>query len=262
MINRSVLVAGVVLVVANGAILVNVARNHAGNPDAVVRLSEREAHSFMSPEKETEMMLVLRLEWQMALGPDGADTWFDTARLEALGYNDLPAATDSMTGRNWLGREKQGYAVLELAGPAWEKWEAAQQAQRDSLGGAPPVEPVPHHGGPAPRGSWNVRGSRLMAVDVGLDPMALRGQYPDRSRYLILPAKFRPDFIPSMRDSAGAVKEPARITGRISQILPGTLVVPMPLRDSLLGLGAGAPDSTTHYELTIKVGKRWEAWVE
>ena len=45
MINRSVLVAGAALVVSNGAILVNVARNHAGNPDAVVRLSEREARA-------------------------------------------------------------------------------------------------------------------------------------------------------------------------------------------------------------------------
>ena len=208
------------------------------------------------------MMLVLRLEWQTALGPGGEDTWFDAARLEALGYKHLPAVTDSMTGRDLLGKEKQGYAVLELAGPAWEKWQAAQQAQRDSLGGAAPAEPMPHHGGPAPRGPWNARGSRLMAVDVGLDPMALRGQYPDRSRYLILPANFRPDFIPSVRDSAGTVTKQARIAGRISQILPGTLVVPMPFRDSLLGLGAGAPDSTTHYEFTMKVGKRLEAWVE
>ena len=43
MINRGVLAAGALVVLANGAILANVARNRAGNPDAVVRLSEREA---------------------------------------------------------------------------------------------------------------------------------------------------------------------------------------------------------------------------
>ncbi len=42
MTTRGVLVAVAVLLLANGAILVNVARNRAGNPDAVVRLSQRE----------------------------------------------------------------------------------------------------------------------------------------------------------------------------------------------------------------------------
>jgi len=262
MINRSVLVAGAVLLLANGAILVNVARNRAGNPDAVVRLSEREARAFMPPEKETEMMLLLRLEWQTALGPDGADTWFDRARLEALGFKDLPAEGDTASGPRWLAGERVGYAVLELAGPAWERWVAVEQARRDSLKGGPSLEPTPHHGGPPPRVPPGTRASRLMAVDLGLDPAALRGQYPDRSRYLILPANFRADFAPPQRDSAGVVTAPARITGRISLILPGTLLVPEPLRDSLLALGAGAPDSTTRYEFTVKVGKRWEAWVE
>jgi hypothetical protein len=58
------------------------------------------------------------------------------------------------------------------------------------------------------------------------------------------------------------VTAPPRVTGRIGDLLPGTLVVPEPLRDSLMALGAGRPDSTTHYEFTVKVGTRWEAWVE
>ena len=118
MINRSVLVAGAVLVefygyghnpwagavlvLANGAILVNVARNRAGNPDAVVRLTEREARAFIPPEDQTELMLILRLEWQTALGPNGEDTWFDRARLEALGFKDLPADSDTTSGQRWL----------------------------------------------------------------------------------------------------------------------------------------------------------------
>ena len=101
-----------------------------------------------------------------------------------------------------------------------------------------------------------------MAVDLGPDPAALRAQYPDRSRYLILPANYRADFSAPVRDSSGTITAPGRVTGRITQLLPGTLAVPQPLRDSLLGLGAGAPDSTTHYEFNLKVGKRWEGWVE
>ena len=269
MMNRSVLAAGAILVLANGAILMNVARNRAGNPDAIVRLSEREARAFMPPEEQTELMLVLRLEWQTPLGPNGEDTWFDRSRLEALGVTGLPADGDTTSGPHWLGGERVGYVVLELAGPAWERRETAEQARRDSArarvdtmaGAMAPGEPA-HHAGPPPRASSKFPGSRLIAVDVGPDPAALRAKYPDRSRYLILPANYRADFIPPARDSSGAVTTPSRVTGRITQILPGTLLVPEPLRDSLLGLGAGKPDSTTHYEFTMKVGKRWEAWVE
>lgn len=269
MISRGVLTAGAVLVLANGAILVNVTRNRAGNPDAVVRLSEREARAFMPPEDQMELMLILRLEWQMALGPNGEDTWFDRARLEALGFKDLPADSDTARGPRWLGGERVGYAVLELAGPAWERWDAVQQAQRDSararrdsaqMAAAP--QAADHQHGPAAPRPPGTRASRLMAVDIGPDPLALREQYPERSRYLILPANYRADFTAPVRDSAGTVTSPGRVTGRITQLLPGTLVVPQPLRDSLLSLGAGAPDSTTHYEFSLKVGKRWEAWVE
>lgn len=269
MINRSVLAAGVVLALANGAILVNVARNRGGNPDAVVRLSEREARAFMPPEDQMELMLVLRLQWQMALGPNGEETWFDRARLEALGYEDLPADTDTASGPRWLGGERAGYAVLELAGPAWERWEAVRQAERDSARArrdsaqvAATSEPAAHEHGPDAPTPAGPRASRLMAVDIGRDPLALRAQYPERGRYLILPATFGPDFTPATRDSAGRVTAPSKVAGRIHDLLPGTLVVPQPLRDSLMALGAGRPDSVAHYEFTVKVGKRWEAWVE
>ena len=74
MINRGVLAAGALVVLANGAILANVARNRAGNPDAVVRLSEREAQAYLPPDEQAELMLILRLRWQTALGPAGEDT--------------------------------------------------------------------------------------------------------------------------------------------------------------------------------------------
>ena len=158
-----------------------------------------------------------------------------------------------------------GYAVLELAGPAWERMQAVRQARRDSArarGDSAAPEAPAHHAGPPPRAPSGIGASRLLAVDLGPDPAALRAEYPDRSRYLILPATYRADFIGPVRDSSGTITAPARVTGRITQLLPGTLAVPQPLRDSLLGLGAGSPDSTTRYEFSLKVGKKWEAWVE
>lgn len=270
MTTRGILAAGALLLLANGVILVNVARNRAGNPDAVVRLSEREARTYITQEKGTEPLLELRLAWKMASGPDGQSTWFDRARLEALGVPDLPAAGDSLGTNRWRPVDRKGYAVLELAGPAWERWEAAEQATRDSARArrdTTRMAPMPaageghvHDDVPRKWTSWSP--TRLMAVDIGRDPLALRQQYPDRSRYLILPATYRAVVTGVVADSTGAVVTPARLEGQIMDLLPGTLHVPRPLRDSLVGLGAAAPDSTTHYEFTVKVGKRWEAWVE
>jgi hypothetical protein len=263
MINRGALVAGAVLVLANGAILVNAARNRAGSPDAVVRLTERELRSWSAPEEGAEEMLDLRLTWQMAPGPDGAETWFDRARLESLGVTDLPADGDSGWTRQLPPSNRKGYAVLELAGPAWERWDAAEQARQDSIEA---MRTAAGGTGPAAPRRWFVSGrsaaSRLMAVDVGLDPVALRGQYPDRSRYLIMPATYRAEFTAPVRDSLGAITTPARVSGLITQVLPGTVHVPRPLRDSLLARGAARQDSATHFEVTFKVGRRWEGWVE
>jgi len=270
MTTRGVLAAGALLLLANGVILVNVARNRAGNPDAVVRLSEREARTYVTQEKGTEPLLEFRIAWKTAAGPDGQVTWFDRARLEALGVSDLPPAGDSSWSGRWRPVDRKGYVVLELAGPAWERWEAAEQAARDSARAhrdTMQMAPMPatgegHVHGAAPRKGADWSSTRLMAVDIGRDPMALRQQYPDRSRYLILPASYRAVFTGPVADSTGAVVTPARIEGQIMDLLPGTLHVPRPLRDSFLGLGAAAPDSMTHYEFTMKVGRRWEAWVE
>ena len=266
MINRGLLAAGALVILANGAILTNVARNRAGNPDAVVRLSEREAQAYLPPDEQAEVMLILRLRWQTALGPAGEDSWFTRARLEALGFPGLPAEGDTAYPGRFVGLKRKGYVVLEVAGPEWERWEAVQRARIDSVVAAsrvtPVAEPEGHQHGDAIPPRPDGIGSRLMAVDIGLDPLALRAQYSERGRYLILPATYGFDFTPATRDSLGTVTAPPKVTGRIGDLLPGTLVVPEPLRDSLMALGAGRPDSATHYEFTVKVGRRWEAWVE
>jgi len=262
MMNRGLLGAGAALVIANAVILGHVRLNRAGNPDAVVRLSNRELHAWGGQSEGAEQILNLRLSWQMAPGPDGAP-WFDRARLEALGERDLPDPADTTRTYGWMRPTRPGYVVLELAGPAWEQWSVAEQARRDSMQAGRPPEAREHHAGDRP---WletqGASASRLMAVDFGLDPLALRNRYPERSQYLILPATYRADVTPAGRDSSGAITEPARVGGQVSQLLPGTVHVPRPLRDSLLALGAAANDSTTHFEVTLKVGKQWEVWAE
>lgn len=260
--NRGVLVAVGTMVLANLLILGGVLRNRAGNPDAVVRLSERELQRWGNPSEGAETFLNFRLRWTMATGADGKG-WFDRARLEALGVTDLPAAGDTTAHRDRPRRTRAGYVVLELAGPAWERWAAAVQRRQDSVEAArPPAAQEKHAGDRRWLESKGARATRLMAVDIGTDPSALRQQYGDRSRYVILPATYRADIIPAVRDSMGAITSAAEVRGEIDDLLPGTVHVPRPLRDSLLALGAATEDSTTHFEVTLKVGRRWEAWVE
>lgn len=260
MTNRGLLAAAAVLLVANAAILGGAMRNRAGNPDAVVRLSERELQSWGNQSEGAEEFVNLRLSWQMAPGPDGK-TWFNRARLEALGARDLPAADDTTRTRGWMEPTRPGFVVLELAGPAWERWTAADQAARDAA--AAKAKPDSDDSAPMHQPSDHViTNSRLMAIDFGLDAPALRDRYPERSQYLILPATYRADITPAVRDSAGRVTAPARVDGIIDRLLPGTVHVPRPLRDSLLTLGVARRDSTTHFDVTLKVGKKWEVWVE
>ncbi len=237
MTNRGFLVAAGTLVVANVLIFGGVMRNRAGNPDAVVRLSERELESWGDHSEGAETFLNLRLQWKTAPGP-GGKPWFNRAKLEALGNIGIPAADDTAAHREWSQGTKPGYAVLELAGPAWERWREAAPLKSDSIP------------------------TRLMAVDFGLDPLALRQQYPERSQYLILPATYHAIIVSSVRDSMSNTVTPARIEGQVRELLPGTVHVPRPLRDSLIGLGAELNDSTTHFEVTLKVGRKWEVWVE
>ena len=261
MTNRGLLAAAATLVVANAAILGGAMRNRAGNPDAVVRLGERELQSWGNQSEGAEEFLNLRLSWQMAPGPDG-EPWFNRARLEALGARDLPAPDDTTRTRGWMEPTRPGFVVLELAGPAWERWQTAQQAADDSTEAmrTAPMAGLPEDAKPMLMRSTST--TRLMAVDFGLDPLVLRDRYPERSQYLILPATYRADITPAVRDSAGSVTAPARVEGTIDQLLPGTVHVPRPLRDSLLALGVARKDSTVHFEITLKVGKKWEAWVE
>jgi hypothetical protein len=254
--------AAVVVVIGNAVIMAGVARNRAGNPDAVVRLSERELRNVVEMDEGAEPILDFRIEWGVAPGPDGAP-WFDRAMLESLGVGRLPEPADSAAVNDFREEGRRAYAVLELGGPAWDRLAAMRQAQLDSAQAGRPPEAQAKHAGDLP---WlegvGRHESRLLAVDIGNDPLALRQKYPERSRYLILPAAYVAEVEVARKDSLGVVTEPARVLGRITDLLPGRVYVPRPLRDSLLALGAAADDSTTRFEVTYKVGRKWEGWVE
>ena len=100
--------------------------------------------------------------------------------------------------------------------------------------------------------------SRLFAIDVGLDPAALRARYPDRGRYLILRAMLRPRL--EMREGK------TRVAGYVSGLAATQINVPHALRPSLepalREARRSALDPGARFELTLAVGQRLEPWVE
>jgi uncharacterized protein DUF4824 len=251
-------VAGAILALGNAGILVSVARNREGTPDAELRLSEREARSWnYAPEGEEEMV-TLRLQWETAVGEDGQPAWFNRAKLVTLGFRDIPADGDTTGSARYSMQVRPAYAVLELDGPAWTRWITRSEARLDSIRAANPTDTATK--GPDRLFERNTR-SRLFLVDAGLDPAALRARYADRSMYLILPATVSASYQPGLREREDK-PTPGHASGQVTQLLPGTLHVPRPLRDSLLALGASPPDTATHYTVTMKVGRKYVAWAE
>jgi hypothetical protein len=100
--------------------------------------------------------------------------------------------------------------------------------------------------------------SRLVAVAVGRDAEALRQSYPDRSRYLILPAEINP-YIYHPGDNI-----PPRFNAIIS-LRTNDIYAPFPFRPLLhrfqAPVRAPEPDAP-RYRVTLAVGRRHEPWLE
>ena len=109
--------------------------------------------------------------------------------------------------------------------------------------------------------------SHLFIVDVGADPQALRKQYPDRQRYLILACEVRVARIGD-HSTAGNTRNTYRGT---VNLLSSELHVPHRLHadlgeqrksDARFKVIEGVPDSGPRYQVTLYTGKRYEPWIE
>ena len=107
---RGFLLPAALVVAADAWLLVGVARNRAGEPDAELKLTERELHLVRLGEENTGV--ALRLEWE---GPkmrplEAAPGWFDEAKLRELGFDP------GRRVRRFL--PKEAYVAFECAGGA------------------------------------------------------------------------------------------------------------------------------------------------
>jgi len=226
------LIAIAIVLVANGVALLGAAWNRGGVPEASVVLTERELPLVRLDEDNTGT--ALRLVWN---GGRRAQDWLDVPTLEQLGFDcsvppDAPTAADHY--REQPGR--QAWVVLEYEGQAYRDRLAASETekQRESV----------------------EQESRLYAIEVGRDPGALRQRYPERDRFIVLPAVIDVRWEPE----SGADDEPraARIEGYIAWSAVSRVHVSRRHAELFAGL---PDDGRPRYAVTLNFGRRYEPWI-
>lgn len=267
---RALYVALGLLIVVNAVVLLGVARNRSGDPDAVVTLTERELPLSWSFRHEENTGVSLHLN----VNSDSEEQrWFDEAKLAELGFDTRNHGKEDRW-RVYRQLPREAFVVLEYDGEVWQRHRQRELEEIEGLA----VKVL--EGKLKPEEAENQKkeklfrlsiASRLFTVDAGSDPGVLRRRYADRSRYLILPARVR--MMVDWRCDSAEEKEEEVLCGRVQQILVDKLHVPRRLHGGLLALPgkfrihAGytpfdpKDPARMGYRVQVAVGRRLEPWV-
>jgi Domain of unknown function (DUF4824) len=266
------LLAAVVILVANVVVLVGVAANRHGEPDARLKLSERELRLPHSPGRDNSG-LALQLIWR-TLATDRDDgqsgswqppAWLTGSKMAELGF-DPPALLAIPAGdRHWRRpTSREAFVVLEADGPLYgeavRRDEAAAQRQRATILSTHEGKRAQELLEAATKQQEYQRAteSRLFAVDAGNDAKTLRDRYPDRSRFLVT----RGTVTPQRHQENGRDE----ITGTISRLSVNFIHVPQQFHPLFNDLSSRhqADNSrlpSPRYAVEIAVGSRLEPWL-
>jgi len=264
------LIAALALIVlTNVIVLATVRHNRSGEPDATVTLTERELRLWSNSKENSAVSLKLELhpdhnQWS-ELSP-----WFDQKKLEEIGFDcSTPLDAKDPLHRYDKLLPRRTYVVLEYEGQAWKTWLAGREQQVKALQAqvAKGREQKEALEAKQKQLQWEREsGSRLLAIDAGNDTIKLRTRYPDRSKYIITPAKVRLRLIPV--NSTNKLQKPL-LSGYVDEILINEIHVPRDRQGVLATLkpnehnfyGGSKETFTPRYRVTLKYGRRYEPWV-
>jgi hypothetical protein len=266
--SRTLFSLGFILLVAtNIVVLSGVASNRSGEPVSQITLTERE---LQLPDNiyEENSGLALQLTWR-TLDKDGdfnqyshwaAPAWLNAEKLKTLGFN--PKHSFSTIDNEVLYMQalpREVFVVLEKGGEPYkeslkraeailEKYKKAFAANSDDGSDYEYAEKQLKH--------ERLAGSRLFAIDAGLDLASLRDTYGDQSRFIITKGLIRAHFDHSENE----------VFGRISGLSVKKIHVPLKQRkmfDSILAQSKDEEDTilTPRYEVALAFGKRLEPWI-
>jgi hypothetical protein len=242
------------VILVNVLLLTGVARNRSGPPAARVELTERECPLSPREDDDEDTGLSFGLTWRAPdqdLLTEGTPSWLTRDTLRSLGFDVSVAVTDSRAQRFYRhALPRDAFVVLEMDGFAWKSWIAAREAVLRRK--------TPEDYELQRMDRERRMGTRLVAVAVGRDAEALRGNYPDRSRFLILPAKVDPYWYQPAPSAPG-------LNARVS-LRNDDIYAPLPFRPLLErfqpSYGSVPEPDAPRYRVTLAVGSRYEPWVE
>jgi hypothetical protein len=268
---RHTLIAGLVLILLTNAVaLLGVYRNRSGEPESMLKLTQRELQQPYGWGMSSENSGVsLRIDWRVPSAEKywpgsysgGNPAWLDQAKMASLGF-DVSPSKDMQDDFRGSSRQlaKEVLLVLELDGPAYQQaLQRAQQyaAEQDAKLAALPDDKAVQNN--AKNAHEEVRreeqdNSRLFAVDAGLDLNELRARYPDRNRYAIVRAQVQPSFVGGQ----------SKIAGYINRISIDEINVPreyhtafdIRVRPAIIGQTSGHA-----FEASVAFGRRLEPWL-
>ena len=262
------LISGIALILVTNAVAMGgVAWNRSGDPESVLKLTQRELQQpdYSGMNRENSGMS-LRLNWRISAGDKsrnysysgGAPDWLDQAKMESLGF-DIAEAQRMKNDYRWANRQlsKEVLLVLEMDGPTYQqvlqrtRQNAAEQDAK--VAAQPDSEELKRQ---AKHRQDEVRreeqeNSRLFAVDAGLSQAELRAKYPDRNRYAIVRALVRPW-------STGAQ---GKIVGYVDRSSNDSINVPYEYRAQFERRVSGQPYGRQSFEASIAFGQRLEPWL-
>lgn len=277
-INLAIIAAALLLLV-NVIVLAGAAYNRSGEPIANLQLTERELSLpyYRAYNKKENSGLALRLNWKVA--PDFSEkssynryslsnytnpNWLKENKLKELGIDIEKAKAnknDSRYGYQSIDSEEV-IVVLEYDGESFQK--ILKNAENDIKQYRTGVKKSPdnkelirqlkqHEESLV---ALKISGSRLIAIDAGLELKALKEKYNDSSKYLMLRGEVRP------RWSKDELK------GRIRQLYLSEVHVPLPYSKEINEITNRETTSNNYnsrkekprYQVELNVGKRLEFW--
>jgi hypothetical protein len=275
---RHTLAAGAGLILAVNAIaLAGVAYNRSGEPDSVLRLTERDLrrqYDGWGFARENSG-LALKLQWRVRtqdaertedfnpfIAYRGEPVWLTAAKLAELGV-DTSEPVDTERGKRRYARltSRESLLVLELDGEN-HRWALglarARSARAAAAAAANPgnarlksrAESAAEHLEDEEKAE-----SRLFIVDAGRDAPPLRAKYPDRARYAIVRGRIQPVI-------AGQGAQ-ARLGGYIEALAIDHVNVPVELRPVFERASTEYEREAPRgrFEAVVNFGRRLEPWL-
>jgi len=259
------LIAGsAIILLTNAVALGGVAYNRSGEAESQLQLTQRELqHStWRSGKDNSGITLTLNWRFEQAELNDfnfgmyssrwGNPVWLDKTKMAELGFDVEKLGSAAEYGRRYKASQpKEVLLVLEMNDRAYQHHlqrtgEYAEESRK--LLAASPANAEMQRKAKNTEENYKhelEKGSRLFAIDAGLDVLALRAAYPDRARYAIVHGLIRPTIT--------QIKNETRIGGNITELHAGLVNVPLDKRQVF--------NDPAPYEVTVAFGKRLEPWI-